>query len=141
VQVLYEGDGVYNQRRLKRLRSLSWRDRSVLLRGKLRRFYLVHFRPRYVEESLKRRVGECHRTGACCNVLFPCPLLSWAKGLPLCRIYQRRPSNCTTFPIDERDLRDRNIVNPWEPCGFQFSRREVSRSAHPGENLTAAPRV
>ena len=120
MQVLYEGAGVYEQRGVHRLRSLGWRNRAILLWGKLRRFYLVHFRPQYVEASLARRVGECHRTGACCNVLFPCPLLGWVKRLPVCGIYLRRPKNCTTFPIDERDLKDRNIVNPWEPCGFSF---------------------
>jgi hypothetical protein len=120
MQILYEGVGVYPRREVKRLRSLTWHERGLLFWGKLRRFYLVHFRPSYVEESLKRRVGQCHRTGACCNVLFPCPLLSWVKQLPLCGIYRKRPSNCTSFPIDERDLRDRNIVNPWEPCGFSF---------------------
>lgn len=125
MQVLYEGAGVYQRRSRERLRSLSWSQRGILLWGKVRRFYLVNFRPRYVEESLRRRVGECHRTGACCNVMFPCPLLSWASRLPLCGIYSGRPKNCTTFPIDERDLRDRNIVNPWESCGFSF--REETR--------------
>ncbi len=120
MQVLYEGVGVYQHRGRERLRSLSWRQRGILLWGKVRRLYLVNFRPRYVEESLTRRVGHCHRTGACCNVMFPCPLLDWASRLPLCGIYKSRPRNCTTFPIDERDLRDRNIVNPWEPCGFSF---------------------
>jgi hypothetical protein len=121
MQVLYEGTGVYQERSPHRVRSLNWRLRSVLLWGKLRRFYLIRFRPAYVEASRKRRVGECHRTGACCNLLFTCPVLGMAEKTPSCGIYQRRPGNCTTFPIDERDLHDRNIMNPWEPCGFSFS--------------------
>ena len=100
--------------------SLGWRERAILGWGKLRRFYLLRFRPAYVEESLKRRIGECRRTGTCCELAFPCPLSSLMEHLPGCRHYERRPRNCKTFPIDERDIRDRDIVNPHDPCGFSF---------------------
>ena len=39
MQVLYEGAGVYEQRGVHRLRSLGWRNRAILLWGKLRRFF------------------------------------------------------------------------------------------------------
>ncbi len=107
-----------------RSESINWGERLVLSWGKLRRFYLLSLRRGYVEKSLKRRIGECSRSGACCNLMFPCPLIGWLERLPTCGIYQNRPRNCTAFPIDERDLRDRDILNPWEPCGFSFRHAE-----------------
>lgn len=99
---------------------LSWRDKAALGLGKLRRFYLVHFRPDYVAQSLGRRRGQCDRTGACCNLLFTCPIYS-ARPLPACRINRHKPKVCKVFPIDERDLRDRDIISPDVPCGFSFA--------------------
>jgi len=109
---------------------LPLRLRLYLGWGKIRRFYLVHFRPRYVQASLERRQGDCHRTGACCNLMFSCPLLKNSISSPVCSIYERRPLTCNTFPIDERDLADRDLLMPDHPCGFSFrsdtSRTEVS---------------
>lgn len=131
MSLVFEGEGLVGSQ------SLSWTERSILAWGKLRRFYLLYFRPGYVEESLKRRVGSCDRTGTCCSLMFPCPLLGWLDRIPLCRAYRRRPRNCTIFPIDERDLRDRNIVNPWDSCGFSFLRpgekREEEEQRQPVE--------
>jgi hypothetical protein len=118
MHVLYEGVG------FPRRRSVAWNEKLILAWGKLRRFYLLHFRPDYVASSLRRRVGQCHRTGACCELMFSCPALAWVERLPVCRMYRRRPRNCTVFPIDERDLRDRDIVDPWRPCGFSFRAAE-----------------
>jgi len=99
---------------------LTVREKAVLARGKIRRFWLVHFRPRYVETSLARRRGECERTGACCNLLFACPLYA-VEPLPACRIHRHKPRVCRIFPIDERDLRDRDIISPDRPCGYSFA--------------------
>ena len=99
---------------------LSLHERWVLALGKARRFYLVQFRPRYVQASIARRQGECHRTGACCNLLFTCPVFA-AKPLPTCRVNQYKPKVCRMFPIDERDLGDRDILSPDVPCGFSFT--------------------
>jgi hypothetical protein len=121
MHVIYEGEG------LSRDPSISLLERLILGWGKVRRFYLLYFRSSYVEQSLKRRVGECHRTGSCCQLAFSCPWLGWVERLPACRSYKLRPRNCTVFPIDERDLRDRDIVNPWEPCGFSFLSPEEAR--------------
>jgi len=98
---------------------LSFREKTILGWGKVRRFCLVHFRPGYVERSLSRRQGGCNRTGACCNLLFACPIYL-AKPLPTCRINEYKPKVCKMFPIDERDLRDRDIISPDVPCGFSF---------------------
>lgn len=127
--LLYQGNGIPRA-------SLTWRHRFILGWGKVRRFYLVHFRPGYVRRSLARRMGSCHRTGACCLLMFPCPALDKLSRLPLCRIYSSRPRNCHNFPIDERDLRDRDLVNPWDPCGFSFLARDGRGEAEVGNLST-----
>ena len=99
---------------------LTLRDKGVLAWGKLRRYYLVHFRPRYVAQSLARRQGDCQRSGACCHLLFTCPIYT-SKPLPTCRINSHKPKVCKIFPIDERDLADRDIISPEVPCGYSFS--------------------
>lgn len=98
---------------------LTWREKAILGWGKLRRFGLVHFRPRYVKESLIRRRGECSRTGVCCKLLLTCPVYT-STPLPTCRVNHYKPRVCKTFPIDERDLRDRDIISPDHPCGYSF---------------------
>lgn len=99
---------------------LTARERLVMGWGKARRFYLAHFRPRYVRESLARRVGDCNRTGACCRLMFTCPLLDQRSEPVRCSIHEIKPKVCRLFPIDERDLRDRDIIAPDKPCGFSF---------------------
>jgi hypothetical protein len=99
---------------------LSIRSRLILGWGKLRRLYLVTLRPGYVRRSLERRVGHCNRTGACCRLMFTCPLLDERTVPVLCSIHSSKPPVCRTFPIDERDLRDRDLVMPDRPCGFSF---------------------
>jgi len=100
--------------------SFSARERLVLGWGKERRFYLAHFRPGYVRRSLARRVGECNRTGACCRLMFTCPLLDIRSNPVRCTIQEVKPKVCRLFPIDERDLEDRDIIAPDTPCGFSF---------------------
>ncbi len=105
---------------MRKLSSLTFRQRAILGWGKVRRFYLAHFRPTYVRESLARRVGHCNRTGACCHLMFTCPLLDRLAEPVRCSIHEIKPRVCRLFPIDERDLRDRDIVSPDVPCGFSF---------------------
>ncbi len=114
---------------MRRWSDLTWGERVILARGKLRRYYLVHFRPRFAERSIARRQGHCHRTGACCNLLIACPVYT-SKPLPTCRINRWKPEVCKMFPIDERDIRDRNIISPDVPCGFFFPAEDP-----PGEVL------
>jgi len=82
-----------------------------LLRGKVRRWWLVHFRPRYVAAQLQRRRGRCVRCGECCRIVFRCP---WLRDGNRCAIYPRRALQCRMFPIDERDLED------VPRCSFRF---------------------
>jgi hypothetical protein len=104
---------------------LTVRERAILGWGKLRRLYLAWLRPGYVRASLARRVGGCNRSGACCHLMFTCPLLD-----------QRTvPVRCS---IHERDLRDRDIIAPETPCGFSFiPLEEVRRRGAAGGQGTA----
>lgn len=98
-------------------RKVRPRPKSLFLAqllGKFRRLYLTTFRPDYVRTQVKRRSGRCMQCGACCRLACRCPHLTRDS---LCRIYRsRRSASCTSFPIDERDLREL----PAE-CGYRFS--------------------
>jgi hypothetical protein len=98
----------------------AFRDRLALTWGKFRRAYLITFRPEWVRRSLARRIGECRRSGACCQLAVYCHSLDGPKGRTACSIYLHRGPNCSLFPIDERDLRDRDRIMPDEPCGYRF---------------------
>ncbi len=89
--------------------------------GKVRRFCLAALRPGLVKEHAVRREGECARCGACCRLVYKCPALFFdAEGGAACRYHQVRPMNCRVFPIDERDIADRDLVMPDRSCGFSF---------------------
>lgn len=96
--------------------------RLRLLWGKLRRQFLIIFRPRYVGAMRLRRIGACRNCGICCQLGWGC----WFhRGLEMeteggCSRYEMRPSTCRLFPIDQRDLRDRNLLLPHTPCGYSF---------------------
>ena len=100
---------------------LTWGERFRLLWGKGRRLALWAFRPRYVRASIERRVGECIRCGACCRLPFRCQLLRDNGTATECILHKHRPPNCRLFPIDEKDLADRNVISPYRSCGFQFN--------------------
>lgn len=121
--------------------TLTVRERLTLGWGKARRFFLAHFRPAYVRESLARRVGHCDRTGACCRLMFTCPLLDGRAEPVRCTIHEIKPKVCRLFPLDERDLRDRDIISPDTPCGFSFIPREEFYRRGAGEARAAALRV
>lgn len=92
----------------------------VLFWGKFRRAFLIRFRRERVSKMLERRHGECRRCGACCKLLFRCPAFDDSAGTPRCLLYDDRPGACGLFPLDERDLRDRDIVLPHQKCGYSF---------------------
>lgn len=107
------------------VRSLPWYLRVYLLWGKARRWYLARFRPEYVRRSLARRRGQCRHSGACCHIAFTCPWHGPTEhGAPGCTVYDKRHSNCHVFPIDERDLADRDVGMPDHPCGYFFISEE-----------------
>jgi hypothetical protein len=97
------------------------RQSAALCWGKLRRAFLLAFRKKRVVEKLQRRQGACTRCGACCKLLFKCPAYDDSDGSPKCLVYNDRPGVCGLFPLDEKDLRDRDFVMPDRKCGFFFA--------------------
>lgn len=89
--------------------------------GKARRFYLTRFRRGYVKRNQMSRVGVCRRCGACCKLGVLCPFLVNGRALPTCNCHDDRPLNCSAFPIDERDLTDRDVIAPGTKCGYHFN--------------------
>ncbi len=90
-------------------------------KGKIRRFLLAHFRHKYIIEQKRKRQGECRRCGVCCKLLVNCIMLTQDdEGNYICKIHNRKPSNCNLFPIDEKDLKDRDTILPDVPCGYTF---------------------
>ncbi|RMF97836.1 MAG: hypothetical protein D6734_01210 [Candidatus Schekmanbacteria bacterium] len=91
-------------------------QRAWIFKGTVRRYFLVRFKKRYVEEQLKRRRGKCLQCGKCCEMSFKCPLLDKSGNQLSCRIYKKgRPLSCRLFPIDERDIEDVG-----GRCGYYF---------------------
>jgi hypothetical protein len=103
------------------------RVRPRLLLGTARRLFLNVFRPGYVRASLARRLGECRRCGACCQLVCRCAFFRDDDGMPSCTLYAIRPPNCSNFPIDPRDLADRDLVSPSIPCGFWWPQPEKGK--------------
>jgi len=104
------------------------RYRCKLFFGKLRRQYLLAFRPKYVRSMQHFRNGACRGCGACCHLAWSCPLFSCncegRNNVIGCSIYKKRPDSCRLFPMDEKDLRDRDLLMPYVPCGYRFTRTE-----------------
>ena len=91
------------------------------LSGKLRRFYLVHCQKKYVQQQLFARQGACRQCGACCNLLFTCPMLT-KQGR--CLVYTTcRPQACKIFPIDQRDIDEVRLYGG--QCGYRFNSKDT----------------
>jgi hypothetical protein len=89
--------------------------------GKLRRFALTTVKEDYIARMQKLRQGSCRNCGLCCKLFFECPFLkTLADGSSRCRIHGRKPDNCHFFPIDERDLQDRDSLGAAVACGYSF---------------------
>ena len=108
----------------------SWRDRVKQVWGTPRRLIWNVFRPGYVRENLAERTGECRRCGACCRLVVKCVFFFHDDdGLPACRAYGAfRFPNCTKFPIDHRDIADRDRIAPHEPCGYSWTEASAAGS-------------
>jgi len=87
--------------------------------GKIRRLYYIHVRRKHLEGTmLTRRGGACRQCGACCQLGYQC--FHFDAERRVCRIYSHRPTICRVFPIDEKDLVERDAVMPKTRCGFTF---------------------
>lgn len=85
---------------------------------KTRRTFLSYFKPDYITKSIaENRKGDCHRCGACCELVLKCPFLGKdAQNLPYCRVYgELRPNNCRNYPIDAVD-------SEIDQCGYTFAK-------------------
>ncbi|UCC39197.1 MAG: hypothetical protein JSV96_15540 [Candidatus Aminicenantes bacterium] len=105
-------------------RRIGIKGRMVHAWGKIRRLYYVYIRPGYVAKKKKLKKGECLRCAACCKLLLTCPYLTMTNGIADCKIHDRKFKACKFYPIDEADLRDRDIVSPEKKCGFYFIEEE-----------------
>ena len=95
-----------------------------LIWGTPRRLFLNVFRPGYVRANLANRLGECRRCGACCRLVVKCIYFFEDNGLPACRLYKYRPPNCSNYPINCRDIADRDLVSPDTTCGYSWARAD-----------------
>jgi hypothetical protein len=116
---------------LKKCLSLRDHIRNLkLVHGKIRRQYLIIFRPNYVNTMRLQRVGACRGCGTCCQLGWRCysykPQNEQCSDN--CSNYSRRFSSCRLFPIDQRDIQDRNLLAPQTPCGFSFVPAEQAAS-------------
>ena len=108
-------------------------EKLTLLWGKVRRFYYHTLRPGYIARNHRRRRGECARCGICCYMGALCPHYDEDDhGQAVCTRHAIRPRNCRIFPIDERDIADRDILMPNTPCGFHFVPAEEALAAESG---------
>jgi hypothetical protein len=76
----------------------------------------------YIYENHLKRQGKCLRCGACCKLMFKtCPCLKMEPdGKYICIKHESfRLPNCKIFPVDFRDINDRNIIST-EKCGYYF---------------------
>jgi len=95
-------------------------QRLILGLGKIRRAILVYLTTGVAKRKLAKRQGECHGCGACCELMFVCSWLDRTNGNAQCKYYDSRSKVCELFPLDERDLKDRDMANPKQKCGFWF---------------------
>ncbi|MDR2929033.1 MAG: hypothetical protein LBV41_12670 [Cytophagaceae bacterium] len=96
-------------------------ERLTLWKGTLRRLSMHLFNKKQLRKGIASRQGECIRCGMCCRLTFNCMWLTFdSEGQSTCRKYNAiRPVNCHHFPIDRRDIRDRNIISDCK-CGYYF---------------------
>lgn len=104
----------------ERFAMLKTKDKATLYGGKARRLFYSLFKPSYIKQQLATRKGNCLRCGVCCRLGYNCPSLGIKKEGSTCKTYTIRSTNCRIFPINNADLRERNLVSPETTCGFYF---------------------
>ena len=103
---------------------LSPNTRVIHIVGKIRRFFLIHFKKDYIKSQEKLRRGECRQCAQCCSFAFRCPLLTREN---LCLAYVKgRPAVCKLFAIDQRDIDDVAVAGG--QCGYWFEEDEGKKA-------------
>jgi Fe-S-cluster containining protein len=82
----------------------------------LKRRYLMLLKKEEVENSLRRRRGECLSCGLCCKASFPCPFLFQQGERWLCKIHETKPEVCKTYPFSPED----RFPHTEGSCGYYF---------------------
>lgn len=110
-----------------------------LIWGKFRRGFFSAVPPfaRWLQAKYGLKAG-CSGCGASCRLLFQCP--HWNAETRLCSVYEDRPSICRLFPITPSDIRDRDLVQDKQECGFVFTRAKSTESASSQRELLAPKR-
>lgn len=73
------------------------------LKRELRAFYLMHFRPKYVQRQLETRKGICGMHG-CCGMSFVSRFRRClSKDKVHCVSKELMTKRCLAYPIDEKD--------------------------------------
>eukprot|EP01108_Squamamoeba_japonica_P009604 TRINITY_DN9059_c0_g1_i1.p1 TRINITY_DN9059_c0_g1~~TRINITY_DN9059_c0_g1_i1.p1 ORF type:complete len:166 (+),score=2.55 TRINITY_DN9059_c0_g1_i1:45-500(+) len=87
--------------------------------GVFRRWHIAEFTPEVIAERASKRLGDCHRCGACCGMTLTCKHLERDGDVTRCKVYGVcQPIQCGAFPLDRRDLRE---LGPGVRCGFHFA--------------------
>jgi hypothetical protein len=111
-------------------------DNYRLLRGKVRRLVRVYISPgRNQLKPASIALGACARCGTSCKLAWQC--FFWDKKNGGCSIYSHRPRICRVFPLDQRDIEDRNLVNRRQPCGYRFESSAPALAPSPSPSPTA----
>lgn len=82
----------------------------------------------------RRRTGACKACGACCQLVFRCPFLTYnAEGVPRCRIYRFRPPACRKYPRTPFEWVTQDT------CGYSFTpEAQPASEPHPAPQPTLA---
>jgi len=102
--------------------NISMCNKLFLWSGVIRRFLIYIFCNNFIINNASKRNGKCLQCGACCKLAFKrCPYLVFdTDGKSSCmKYYKCRMPNCKSFPIDYRDIKERDIISE-NPCGYYF---------------------
>lgn len=102
--------------KVKIKKNIDWKLTFKLFYLKIRREFLITFRPRYVIKQLMLRKGECIHS--CCKdisekTFFSCKYLNVVDGK--CEVYhtEKFPINCFVCPVDKKDTYYDGCIFKW----------------------------
>ena len=105
-------------------KSVSWHDTVLLVYARLRREFLISFKPRYVLKQLQERKGKCNACSCCsCLNLTPFSCSFFDKKTNTCKTWNNLPVSCYVFPLDEKEIELTKKVKSFN-CGFYWGKKE-----------------